>query len=161
MTSVIAHPPSPTRSPRSRPSPGEDENHTNEITPACLASSQAEKVIVVPSLSEMRDKSLSEFGALRTVSMERHARRPGVTLRRPGVTLRSGSSAWDGPTPARGRKQAPAPGGSALRDARPPPPTPSSDASWKPPARSPPTATSDRKSTRLNSSHGSNSYAVF
>src|SRR5690348_15383242 len=66
MTSVTAQPPSPTRSPRSRPSPA-GENHTNEITPACLASSQAEKVIVVPPLSEMRDKSLDESGGTRTV----------------------------------------------------------------------------------------------
>src|SRR5690349_5673023 len=56
MTSVIAHPPSPISEPQPRPPPGEGENHTNEITPACLASSQEEKVIVVPLLSEMRDK---------------------------------------------------------------------------------------------------------
>src|SRR6185437_4994559 len=80
MTSVIAHPPSPTRSPRSRPSPREGENHTNEITPACLASSQAEKVIVVPSLSEMRDKSLGESGVPRTVSTGHYARKPTATL---------------------------------------------------------------------------------
>src|SRR6266581_4280197 len=46
----------PTRSPRSRPSSPWGENHTNEITPACLASSQAEKVIEAAPLSEMRDK---------------------------------------------------------------------------------------------------------
>jgi len=69
---------------------------------------------VVPSLSEMRDKSLSEFGALRTVSMERHARRPGVTLRRPGVTLRSGSSAWGWPDP--GARSETSPGSRRVRN---------------------------------------------
>src|SRR2546421_13019313 len=80
MTSVIAHPPSPTRSPRSRPSPREGENHTNEITPACLASSQAEKVIVVSPLSEMSDKSLDECGVAHSVSTGRYAEKPGATF---------------------------------------------------------------------------------
>src|SRR6185312_7856273 len=42
----------PNSEPPGLASPREDENHTNEITPACLASSQAEKVIVVPWLSQ-------------------------------------------------------------------------------------------------------------
>src|ERR1700746_1687595 len=80
MTSVIAHPPSPTRSPLGLASPREDENHTNEITPACLASSQAEKVIVVLSLSEMRDKFTQRNQNAAYRNNGRHAARPAVTL---------------------------------------------------------------------------------
>src|SRR6185437_12506601 len=92
MTSVIAHPPSPTRSPRSRPSPRKGENHTNEITPACLASSQAEKVIVVPSLSEMREKLLGESIELRNVIRDHYALKPSITVsdRCPGEPPGSG-----------------------------------------------------------------------
>src|SRR5580700_52487 len=62
MTSVTAHPPSPPiRSPRSHHCLG-GGNHINEITLACLASSQARKVIMVAPLSEMRDKSREESG---------------------------------------------------------------------------------------------------
>src|SRR5713226_5956551 len=60
MTSVTAHPPSPLGAPDPARSSGADENHTNEITLACLASSQAEKVIVVAPLSEMREKLLTD-----------------------------------------------------------------------------------------------------
>jgi hypothetical protein len=51
-----------------------------EITPACLASSQAEEVIMVFPLYEMRDKSLSESGALRIVIASRHVPKLAVTL---------------------------------------------------------------------------------
>src|SRR5208282_1877454 len=56
------------------------ENHTNEITLACLASSQAEKVIMVASLPWMRDKSLKESDATRSVSAKEGA--PSRTGRR-------------------------------------------------------------------------------
>jgi hypothetical protein len=56
MTSVTAHPPS--RSPLTLSAiPVAGENHTNEITPACLALSQARKVVLAPWLSRMRSKS--------------------------------------------------------------------------------------------------------
>src|SRR5580692_2229394 len=55
MTSVIAHPPS--RSPRdTSPHSREGENHTNEITPACLALSQARNVVLAAWLSKMHGK---------------------------------------------------------------------------------------------------------
>ena len=70
----------PDSEPPLSPAPRQGENHINEITPACLASSQAEKVIVVPSLSEMRDKLLGESGAPRTVTTGHYTRKPMVTF---------------------------------------------------------------------------------
>src|ERR1700735_654711 len=66
MTSVIAHPPSPL-APPVLTTPRGGENHINEITPACLAWCQAEKVIMVAPVSEMRKKSLKESGLARSV----------------------------------------------------------------------------------------------
>src|SRR5580692_2616367 len=92
MTSVTAHPPSPLGAPGLAPTPPEDENHTNEITLACLASSQAEKVIVVPSLSEMRDKSPRESRELRHVIVARDASAPAVTLGQRATRGHSGNT---------------------------------------------------------------------
>src|ERR1700740_1364057 len=91
MTSVTAHPPSPLspgRGPTSGPGtrgPGfahspQNENHINEITRACLASSQAEKVIVLPGMSKMRDKLLRRYGASRIAIDFGDGPEPALTL---------------------------------------------------------------------------------
>src|ERR1700679_1322512 len=55
MTSVKAHPPLVEPPNAHRPS-RDGENHTNEITPACLASRQAKKVVLAPWLCKLRGK---------------------------------------------------------------------------------------------------------
>src|SRR6185503_19995529 len=77
-------------------SPREDENHTNETTPACLASSQAEKVIVVPSLSQYARKITQR---IRSISYRKPTSNFKVTcsyFRRAGVDAGGGGPAGAG-----------------------------------------------------------------
>src|ERR1700735_5590422 len=109
MTSVTAHPPSPL-SPEFRADTGarnsgpglahspQNENHINEITRACLASSQAEKVIVLRWLSKMRDKLLRRYCVSRTVIAFGDGPESALTLGLPGTRRKPGGrgSAPDG-----------------------------------------------------------------
>src|SRR5580692_6037977 len=61
MTSVKAHPPLVEPPFDARCPSRDNENHTNEITPACLASRQARKVVLATWLSKLHDKFFKNF----------------------------------------------------------------------------------------------------
>src|SRR5580692_7922150 len=113
MTSVIAHPPSPLAPPVPT-TPLGGENHINEITPACLAWCQAEKVIMVALLPEMRNKSPKESGAAQSVSATAHPQKSAVTLGSRGYNGQGGR-ATPGSGPERGPTRA---GPGRLRESR-------------------------------------------